>query len=225
MLVRAQFRYDKRFRLTVLSILPLTLVYMFSGFDEGGIDPFAAARQGHTLIYMAVDDVPADAARRADAERRVPRRLDLPWHARGQARAGAGAARTSSWWRSSLPYLAFLGVVYVAVVGRPLMVLLHVALLGLISHLLLVIDLMLNPDVPFSQPTSRGARTRAARSSSIMVAGLRRQHAALRAARPSTRRPSRWSSRWPAWSALTIVAELALGLRLESVEARAQFEM
>jgi hypothetical protein len=42
LLVRAQFRYDMRVRLGVLSIIPLTLLYMYIGAREGATaDPFA----------------------------------------------------------------------------------------------------------------------------------------------------------------------------------------
>ena len=151
-LVRAQFRHDNRFRLTVLSIVPLTLVYMFSGFDEGGLDPFLGGRQGHTLVYMAVMMFPpmlraaltqSDAYRAAWIFHGTPAdKRALVMALQELRRAGVPGAvprlprrhlRRGRW----------------AVRGWCA---LHVVLLGLISHLLLVVDLMLNPEVPFSRP-------------------------------------------------------------------------
>jgi hypothetical protein len=59
-----------------------------------------------------------------------------------------------------LPYLAFIGLLYVAATRRPAMVAVHMVLLGLVSHLLLVLDFVLHPDPPFSQPPARASRTR-----------------------------------------------------------------
>src|SRR5262249_7203500 len=142
-----------------LTILPLTLVYMFGGFNQGGLDPFARGGEGHTLVYMAVMMFPPmlrSALTQSEAYRAA-------WVFHGtpaDKRALVMALKNFVAIAFLLPYLAFVGALYVLAVGRPLMVALHVVLLGLISHLLLIFDLMLNPEVPFSLPPSRGARTR-----------------------------------------------------------------
>jgi ABC-2 type transport system permease protein len=221
-LVRAQFRYDNRFRLTVLSILPLTLVYMFGGFGEGGLDPFDGQRQGHSLVYMAVMMFPP-MLRGALTQSEAFRAAWIFHGTPADKRALVLALRSFVAVAFLAPYLAFVGAVYVAVVGRPLMVALHVVLLGLFSHLLLVLDLMMNPDVPFSRPSARGARTWST-FLSIMAAVLvgTTLHFVLIAVYSST---FAIVFTLTGLVALTIVAELALRLRLESAAAGAQFDL
>ena len=157
-LTRAQFRFDNRFRLMVLSILPLTLVYLFSGLGDGGIDPFATRRQGHTLVYMAVMMFPP-MLRAALSQSEA---FAAAWIFHGtpaDRRALVLALRNVLVVWFVLPYLAFLATIYLLVSSRPLMIPVHVLLLGLFSHLLLMVDLLLNPDLPFSRPHTRGART------------------------------------------------------------------
>jgi ABC-2 type transport system permease protein len=58
LLVRAQFRYDMRVRLGILSIVPLTLLYMYIGAQDGGTsDPFVgvpSSRQFDLMSYAVL---------------------------------------------------------------------------------------------------------------------------------------------------------------------------
>ncbi len=154
LLVRAQFRYDTRFRLTVLSILPLTAIFLIASLDEGGIDPFSPGA-GLTFVYFAVMMFPPllrTAIGQSDAYRAA-------WIFHGTpADKGALVLAVKRFVLVAfvLPFLACLYVVYVVAVGRPAAMLLHVLVLGLASHLIQLFDLILNPDVPFSKPVSRG---------------------------------------------------------------------
>ena len=221
-LVRAQFRHDTRFRLTVLSIVPLTLVYLFSGFNQGGIDPFGGGREGHTLVYMAVVMFPPmlrAALTQSDA-------FKAAWIFHGTpANKGALVVALKNYVTVSFmaPYLLLLGAIYVAVVGQPGRVLLHIGLLGLISHLLLIVDLLFSPDVPFSRPVARAARTgRTLLSITIAVA-------------IGTTLPFVLAGVYSSAVAtivtvvglllLTVVAETALRVRIEDLDSRAQFDL
>ena len=57
MLIRAQFRYDTKFRNAILSVLPIILIYMALAIMQGGIrDPFVgrmhANAMGSTMLYF-----------------------------------------------------------------------------------------------------------------------------------------------------------------------------
>jgi hypothetical protein len=58
LLVRNQFKYDQKFRLAVLGILPLTVIYLFMGLRKGPLaDPFVSHGMGSGdfwLLYFAV---------------------------------------------------------------------------------------------------------------------------------------------------------------------------
>jgi ABC-2 type transport system permease protein len=221
-LVRAQFRYDNRFRLTVLSIVPLTLVYMFGGFGEGGLDPFAGAREGHSLVYMAVMMFPP-MLRGALTQSEAFRAAWIFHGTPADKRALVLALRSFVATAFLAPYLAFVGVVYVAVVGQPLRVALHIAILGLLSGLLLMLDLIMNPDMPFSRPAARGGRTWST-FVSIMLAVFAGTtlHFVLIAVYSSAVATMVTVA---GLLGLTALAEIALRMRLDQVGERAQFEM
>jgi hypothetical protein len=58
LLVRAQFRFDQRFRMGILGIIPLTGFYLLLGLDEGALsDPFLGGSTGPG-VYFAVIFIP-----------------------------------------------------------------------------------------------------------------------------------------------------------------------
>ena len=60
LLVRAQFRFDQRFRMGVLGILPLTAFYLLLGMNEGSLDdPFSPmARRSGPGVFFAIVFIP-----------------------------------------------------------------------------------------------------------------------------------------------------------------------
>ena len=157
LLVRAQFRYDQRFRLTVLSILPLTLVNLASGLWSDALDPFSPG-PGEPLVYLAVMLFPTmirGALSQSDSYRAA-----WIFHGTPASRpALVVAARNFVAAYFLVPYLLLLGVFYVSMVGKPVSILVHMSVLGLLSHLVLVFDLLLNPEIPFASPIRRGRLT------------------------------------------------------------------
>jgi len=221
-LVRAQFRYDNRFRLTVLSILPLTLVYMLSGFKEGGLDPFSTERQGQTLVYMGIAMFPPmlrAALTQSDAFRAAWVFHGTP--ADKRALVMSLKDYVAAWF--IVPYVTFISAIYVVATGRPLMVAVHMMVLGLISHLLLTVDFILNPEVPFSKPPSRGARTRTT-FAAIMIAALVGALLPLGLA-IVYEAPLLTAAAVAALALFNAVAQAGLRFRLAGIEKVAQFDM
>lgn len=161
LLVRGLFRHDMKFRLGVLSIVPLTLVYLFAGEGPSGMsDPFEEApRGGPQFVYFAVLFFPSmvrQALSKSDAFRAA-------WilHA-----TPADSARLVLGMKDFVlmafvaPYLLFVG----ALVAWWFVRLDHLALLlltlALLSHLIVTLELWINPQLPFSQPATKGSRTR-----------------------------------------------------------------
>jgi len=67
LLVRAQFRFDQRFRMGILGIIPLTGFYMLLGLDEGALrDPFVAAPGGPGVSIPPGGGVPVPSSGRTD---------------------------------------------------------------------------------------------------------------------------------------------------------------
>jgi hypothetical protein len=158
LLVRSQFRNDQRFRMAVLSILPLTILYVFMGISQGGLaDPFdAEARQGPALVSLAVMLFPSMlkmAVSRTDSFRASWVFFACP----------ADRVRLVRSTRDVLvafflvPYLFFVGAVYLYFVPNVLHVVVHLSLLGLMSLVVLQLVTLLDPDLPFSKPPMKGS--------------------------------------------------------------------
>jgi hypothetical protein len=161
LIVRALFRHDMKFRLGVLTIVPLTIVYMFVGEGPHMMsDPFVSP-PGHEpqFVYFAILFFPSmlrQALSKSDAYRAA-------WilHA-----TPADSARLVLGVKDFVllmfvaPYLLFLG----ALIGWGFDRLDHLVILlvtlGLLTHLLAVFELWMNPQLPFSQPATKGSRTR-----------------------------------------------------------------
>lgn len=158
LLIRSQFTNDQRFRLAVLSIIPLTLLYILMGVQDGGLgDPFdrSADRSGLSLVTVAV--------------LMFPSMLKMSVTHSDTFRASwvffASPADRMQLVRSAknvlvafflLPYLLFVLAVYLYYVRSPLHVAIHLTLLGLVSHFCLQFMVFLDPELPFSKPPMKG---------------------------------------------------------------------
>jgi len=162
LLIRSQFRNDQRFRMAVLSILPLTLLYVFMGVREGAMsDPFEPVGREMSFVTMAVLLFPSMlkmAVTHSESFKASWIFFASPADRARVVRASMNVLAVFF----LLPYLVFIAGVYAWFVPNLLHVVVHVALLGLISHLCLQLMVLLDPDLPFSKPPMKG------RSSSTM---------------------------------------------------------
>ncbi len=163
-LIARQFRYDIRFKMTVLGIIPLTALYVYQGLQGGGriYDPFQQGfdikgMAGSSLLYVAIilfpgilkDEIgksdnfqaawvffttPADRATLVLAVKRVLTAYFL------------------------IPYLFLLGFVFYYFFRNPLHVVMHEVVILLASQLLLQIAFFISPRLPFSAPRGMGER-------------------------------------------------------------------
>ncbi|MCC6162316.1 MAG: hypothetical protein IT182_03100 [Acidobacteria bacterium] len=157
LLAAAQFRTDQKFRLGVLGILPLTVIYLFAGFSDSE-GPEVMQREP-LLVYYAVLFFPV--MLRQFLVYSESWRAGWVFHAAPTSRESIVVAlKNTVVTRFLLPYLvlvlAILGWLYPR---PPLELLAHGVVVGLLSHALLTADLLLNPALPFSQPTRQGTRS------------------------------------------------------------------
>jgi len=158
LLLGAQFRHDQRFRLTVLSIVPLTLLYLFMGVSNGGLqDPFLQSKAAGNafLLYFAMVMFPAMLMAgiiRSDGYRAAwvffvtpARRADL-----------VVAVKNLAFVYFLGPYLLGLALVLTYFFGSALHAFLHIIVEALIVNLVLLLVVALQPDLPFSQPPQKG---------------------------------------------------------------------
>jgi hypothetical protein len=162
-LVRAQFRNDQRFRLGVLSILPMTLIYLFVGLRDGSLqDPFVEGHRGtpFSLVTVAVLMFPAILKQALTYSEQF--RASWIFFACPSDRLHIiRSAKNVVVAYFLAPYLLFVSALYVYFIGVASIghIAVHMLLLGLISHLVLQAYVLLDPELPFSRPTQVGRRS------------------------------------------------------------------
>jgi hypothetical protein len=157
MLARAQFRVDQKFRLGVLGILPLTVIYLLAGFaDTRGA---TVLEREPVLVYYAVLFFPA-MLRQFLVHSEAWRASWIFYAAPMAFEELVVGLKNTVVARFLLPYLVVVLLLLQWFVPRPwLELVVHGIVLGLLSHAVLMLDLWLNPALPFSQPARQGARS------------------------------------------------------------------
>ncbi len=157
LLIRSQFRNDQKFRMGVLTILPLTVLYIFQGVTRTGA---ATARPGgeFSLVGFAVMMFPAMLKMqltRSDAFRASWIFFAAPVDRATLIRASKNVVVAMF----LMPYLLFVMVAMSWATRDIEQTMLHVGLLGLISHLVLQLTVLLDPELPFAKPTDKNRST------------------------------------------------------------------
>jgi hypothetical protein len=162
LLVGNQFKHDQKFRLAVLSILPLTVLYLWMGLREGPLrDPFVSGAAGFgksMLIYVAVLMFPT-------MLRQTLTNSDSYLASWIYYATPVERSQLVLWSKNFvfvyfvLPYLSAIGMVFLYFFRNPWHVLLHLTLLALLSHLFLQIAVFANSALPFSQPVRKAQRS------------------------------------------------------------------
>jgi hypothetical protein len=159
MLVRSQFSNDQRFRMSVLAIVPLTILYVAMAAQDGEMgDPFESSEGRFSLVLMAVIFFPAMlkmALTRSDRFRASWVFFACPADRIRIIRSTRDVLLAFF----LLPYLAFLALVYSYFIPNPVHVLVHVSLMGLVSALVLQIQILMEPELPFSKPPVKGGNS------------------------------------------------------------------
>jgi ABC-2 type transport system permease protein len=162
LLVKGLFRHDMKFRLGVLGIVPLTIIYLLGGFGtHGGVtDPFvSSSRRGEPqLVYYAVLFFPTmlrQVMSRSDGYRAAWIFFATP----ADTPRLVLAVKDFVLAYFVLPYLAFLGLLLAYWFARIDHLVILLVTLALLCHLVLLVQLLLNPELPFSQPETKGGRS------------------------------------------------------------------
>jgi ABC-2 type transport system permease protein len=162
LLVRNQFKYDQKFRLAVLGILPLSAIYLFMGLRKGPLaDPFVThtAGAGDTwLVYFAALIFPTmlnAALANSDAWQ-----ASWIYYATPADRSRLVLASMEFVFAYfEIPYLVFLGALFFYFWGNVLHVVVHLVVLMLLSRLFLQFVVLCHPVLPFSMPSRKAQRS------------------------------------------------------------------
>jgi hypothetical protein len=218
LVARAQFRNDMRFRLAVLGIVPLTIIYLLLGIVD---EDLARGSQGHpAMVYVAVLLFPVllkTAFARTDAYRAAWVFYATPASA-GRLLLGLRTV-VVRWFLG--PYVAAIGLLLAFMLPSIGEAVVAVAVVSLLSHVLLLLVLFVDPELPFSSPPQVGSNTRG-----ILVAVIPAVFVGQLLPRTLT-----WLSASPGLATGTILALLALNVgmdrllrrRVDRLAARVEF--
>ena len=158
-LMKGNFRYDMNFRMTVLSIVPMTLLYVYLSLRDGSLpDPFVhrgfGASSLWTIHFVAIGG---------------PQLLLGSLFRSGSARAGwifftlpVDRAKLVTHTGHCIallvlvPYLVLLGGIFGWFFETVPHAIAHVVVLGLVSNLGIQLRLLMVPRLPFSEPPQKG---------------------------------------------------------------------
>jgi hypothetical protein len=159
-LVAAQFRFDQRFRMAVLSVLPLTAFYFLLGMHQGGLeDPFThAAQAGGTSVYFAILFVPMTIHGSLS--------ISESWRAAWvffvtPASPARIVVATKNFVTIYLlgSYLLVLAVVWAFVFETVWHAAVHAIFIGGMAHLMLQVIVIVKPSLPFAAEPRRAERS------------------------------------------------------------------
>ncbi|HUP90488.1 MAG TPA: hypothetical protein VM100_14110 [Longimicrobiales bacterium] len=159
LLVRGQFRSDQRFRMSVLAIVPMTVLYFFMSLDSGGVkDPFLAGRPTTSMVYMAITMFPlllVQAMSRSENFRSAWIFFATPVDRQDLVLA----MKNSVFISFVVPYLMIFCAVLSFLFRNFLHAFVHTVVLGLIAHAAITLLVTVNPALPFATPQIKGERT------------------------------------------------------------------
>jgi hypothetical protein len=154
-LIRAQFRHDLRFRLAILGVLPMTVFYMFLGWEEGLLsDPFSSRDTGAAPLYMALGFLPMmlhGALQTSDSWKACW----LFWATPADPARLVVASKNFVAVFFLGTYLLALAAIWACFYDRIWHAFVHAAFLGAGAHMLLQWAVMFSPQLPFAREPKR----------------------------------------------------------------------
>ena len=161
-LTMAQFRYDNRFKLSVIGFLPLILIYFYMGLQRGTFpDPFASGSTGlenFSVLYFAILMLPlimkqnmemSDASEAAWVFYATPVRLS----------GLILATRNMLFLLFAGPALLFIFVIFGYFFQNWLHAFLHLLTITALNFIMLQIIYIVKPRLPFAEPKVRSGQS------------------------------------------------------------------
>ena len=158
MLIRSQFANDMKFRMSVLAILPLTIIYLIMGISRTGMitDPFRGGDPGRGLGMVTLAMMMFPAMLKMNLGRSDAFRASWIFFASPSDRARLiRAAKDVLVTTFLLPYIVCVAIVVSFFTENVPHLLVHLALIGVVSHLVLQIITLIDPELPFSRPMAK----------------------------------------------------------------------
>jgi hypothetical protein len=161
MLIGAQFRFDHKFRMAILSIVPLIFFYLLLGLQQGPVlDPFVSGLRSAAgaPVYMAVVVMPMtlhSSLQYSEGWRAAWIFFATPASAAKLILAAKNFV--AQWFLGG--YLLLLAGIWSFYYERVWHAFFHAAMIGLLAHMLLQLAVLLKPALPFASEPRRAERT------------------------------------------------------------------
>jgi hypothetical protein len=173
-LVRSQFRNNLKFRLGLLSVVPMMAVYFLLGIDTGPPDdPFNPTAHGaNNVIFVQMALMFLPSSLRSSLITTTEYRAAWIFHVTPASKVRlvtSGRDIISLYFL--LPFLILLATALTYFFGNVLHALVHVFFLGLIAYIVLQLDLLNDPRLPFSRAPVARATGRYGLMTGIMIVG------------------------------------------------------
>jgi len=161
LLVRGQFRFDHRFRMGVLGILPLTGFYLLMGLNDGALDdPFDEASRTGPGLFFGIVFIPMT----LHAALTISESWRAAWiffaTPASHARIVVAAKNFVSIYFLG-GYLVALAALWSFFFTRVWHAVVHALFAGLLAHLLLQVMVMVKPTLPFAAEPRKAERSSA----------------------------------------------------------------
>ncbi len=164
-LIRKQFKYDNRFKMSILSIIPLTAFYVYMGFAEGKAmsDPFVQTISDHSgrpnfLIYFAVSMFPFMVITNTAFSESYLSAWVFYTSPADRTRIVLSSSRFALYF-FCLPFCILLLFLFNYFFNNFLHAFLHFVLLFVLLMILIKIMVLAYPRVPFSQTYKKGTNS------------------------------------------------------------------
>ncbi len=164
-LMRKQFKYDNRYKLSVLMVIPLTLLYVYMGLKDGQVlaDPFnvaaAVAKGGSNFtVYMALAFIPSIVIFGSAYSASYQASWIYYTSPADRTRLVLASNRFATIF-FCIPYLVFMCALMTYFFGSILHAILHCVVLFFVLLTLVNLIAIIAPRFPFSLPMKSGQRT------------------------------------------------------------------
>jgi hypothetical protein len=156
-LVRSQFRNDIRFRMGILGILPITVLYLIMGVrtTQAGRGTGPPDLGLVTMAILLFPTMLKANLGRSDAFRASWIFFASPVNRTRLIRSSRNVLIAFF----LLPYMLFVGVVLAFFTDSLLWTLIYLLLTGLVSNLALLVATLMDPELPFSKPLEKARAT------------------------------------------------------------------
>jgi hypothetical protein len=173
-LMRKQFKYDNRYKMSMLVAIPLTLLYFYMGLKNGEVlaDPFASVEvlaELHStwMVYFVLAIIPYMVVINTSFSTSYQAAWIYYTSPADRTRIVQASHRFAIIF-FCIPYLIFMGSLMVYFFGNVLHAVLHCVVLFLLLVALVGALALISPRFPFSQPMKSGQRTGAMMISMIV---------------------------------------------------------